>query len=125
MILGTGIDITSLTRMERSLAHFGERFVRRILSEQEQLLCPQGERLTEFLAGRWAAKEAFVKALGTGFVLGIGPKDIWVLRQHNGAPRLELSGQALEQFRKIGGKWMHVSISHDGHSAVAIVILEA
>ncbi len=124
MILGIGTDIVTLERMEAGLRRFGRRFAEKILAEDELSLLPEGERLPPYLAGRWAAKEACVKALGTGFAKGIGPRQIAVCNNEAGAPYLVLSGEALSQCHELGVTKMHVSVSHDRLSAVAFVVLE-
>lgn len=78
-----------------------------------------------YLAGRFAAKEATVKALGTGFSNGLGLQHIEVLRGPLGQPLLRLHGPALERARALGVTAAHISISHDRHAAIAVVVLEA
>ena len=124
MILGIGTDIASLERIEKGLARFGGRFEERILSGRELASVPSGTRRASFLAGRWAAKEACAKALGTGFAGGIGPTEIAIVNDALGAPRLVLEGAALARLRRLGCTRTHVSISHDAGSAVAFVVLE-
>ncbi len=124
MILGIGTDIVTLERVEAGLRRFGRLFAEKILAEDELSTLPAGERLVAYLAGRWAAKEACVKALGTGFAKGIGPKQIAVFNNAAGAPFLVLSGKALSLCHELGVTKMHVSVSHDKLSAVAFVVLE-
>lgn len=122
MIVGLGTDITDLRRLERILARFDHRFLRRILSPEELASC--ASFAASHIGGRFAAKEACAKALGTGFRDGIGPAQIGVLTAASGRPALRLSGAALARARKIGaGRW-HVSISHEREYAIAVVILE-
>lgn len=123
MIIGLGTDIVELERIEKAAARFDERFAARILHPEELELWRKTPQTT-FLAGRFAAKEALVKALGTGFSQGIWLSDILIRKEANGKPTALLSGVALEKFRARGGDSIHVSISHDRHSAVAVVILE-
>ena len=77
------------------------------------------------LAGRWAAKEAAVKALGCGFSLGIGPRHIEILPTPTGKPELRFTGPALERARQLGVRHIHVSITHERTTAAAVVVLEA
>lgn len=121
---GIGTDIVRIERLEKSLQRFGERLCRRILSPAEQEAAPAGQALVTFLAGRWAAKEACAKALGTGFDKGLGPADISVLRAANGAPYIVLSGPALALWERLGKGRIHVSISHDAGIALAFVVIE-
>ncbi len=121
---GIGTDIVRMERLEKSLQRFGDRICRRILSPAELEIAPQGQALVSFLAGRWAAKEACAKALGTGFDQGLGPSAISVLRMANGAPYIELAGPAKALWERMGRGRIHVSISHDGGMAVAFVVIE-
>lgn len=77
------------------------------------------------MAGRWAAKEAAVKALGCGFSLGIGPRHIEILPTPAGKPELRFTGPALERARHLGVRHIHVSITHERTTAAAVVVLEA
>lgn len=121
MILGTGIDIVELQRINRIWQRFGERFIRRICGEVEAR--PRRD-MVAFLAGRFAAREAAVKALGTGFSEGIASSMINVRNLASGAPGLIFSGRALERANRLGVRHVHLSISHERAFAVAIVILE-
>ena len=123
MIIGLGTDIVELERIEKAAARFGERFAARILHPEELELWRKTPQTT-FLAGRFAAKEALVKALGTGFSQGIWVSDILIRKGVNGEPVAQLSGVALECLQALGADSVHVSISHDRHSAMAVVILE-
>ncbi|SDW36843.1 holo-[acyl-carrier-protein] synthase [Marinococcus luteus] len=116
MIKGIGIDIIELERIERSLEQ--KRFLPRILNEDELQACERfsGKRLIEFTAGRFAAKEAFVKAAGTGISSQTGFHDITVSNGKRGEPLLRCVGY--EAYT------IHVSISHSRDSAVAQVIIE-
>ena len=123
MIIGLGTDIVELERIEKAAARFGERFAARILHPEELELWRKTPQTT-FLAGRFAAKEALVKALGTGVAEGIFLTDILVRKGKNGRPTAHLFGAALERLKALGGDRVHVSISHDRHIAKAVVILE-
>lgn len=126
MVVGMGTDIVEVDRVAAGLERFGRRYAARILSPAElDLLAPCGGLPPAArLAGRFAAKEAAVKALGTGFSAGIGLHDVEILADARGGPRLCLSGQAGERRRQLGARSLHVSISHERHYAVAVVILE-
>lgn len=126
MVVGMGTDIVEVDRVAAGLQRFGRRYAARILSPAElDLLAPGGGLPPAArLAGRFAAKEAAVKALGTGFSEGIGLHDVEILTDAGGRPRLCLSGQAGVRRQRIGAHSLHVSISHERHYAVAVVILE-
>ena len=123
MIVGLGTDIVDMERIEKIAERFGERFAGHILHPEELEQWRESPHPT-FLAGRFAAKEALVKALGTGFSQGIWVSDILIRKGVNGEPVAQLSGAALERLRALGGDSVHISISHDRHSAMAVVILE-
>ena len=122
MIVGLGTDIVDMERVEKIAERFGERFAGHILHPEELELWREGPQAT-FLAGRFAAKEALVKALGTGFAEGIFLTDILVRKGKNGRPTAHLFGAALERLKALGGDRVHVSISHDRHSAMAVVMV--
>ncbi len=124
MILGIGTDITGLERVRRILARFGPAFARRVLSPEERGILPPEPRRLPHMAGRWAAKEACAKALGTGFAEGIGPDQIQIFNTKAGAPEIVLTGRALARFEAMGCRRAHLSLSHDTDHAVAVVILE-
>ena len=122
MIVGLGIDVASVDRMARALDRFGDKLWERVLTENERtLLAARGDRAIA-LAGRFAAKEAFAKALGA-------PRDVWwqsveVSSGALGAPSLALSGPAAEHARRLGVTKSWVSITHDAGIAAAVVVLE-
>jgi len=121
VIVGIGTDVIGVARMERLLARHRQRFLDRWFDPRE--LPPEAS--AERCAARWAAKEATVKALGTGFANGIIPSQIAVLSLPSGAPVLHLAGAALAQAQALGASRFHVSLSHADGVAVATVILEA
>ena len=123
MIIGLGTDITELARIKASYDRFGDRLLQKILTEAEQKNLPESP--IAYIAGRFAAKEAAVKALGTGFSQGIGLLDVEVLRSPTGQPRLLLHGAARQRAEAMGMRTAHISISHDRNAAVAVVVLEA
>ena len=125
MILGTGFDLTALPRIKALLEKHEERFLARILTEDELAALPaEAARRISYAAGRWAAKEAAVKALGSGFSAGIGFHDVEVITLEGGRPELRLHGLAAELARDKGVTALHVSISHERDMAGAMVILE-
>lgn len=126
MIQGTGFDLTALPRIKMLLEHYGERFVRRVLTDRERDNLPvAASERTTYVAGRFAAKEAAVKALGTGFSEGIGMHDVEILSTDSGRPCLLLHGKAAARAEHMGITALHVSISHERDVAGAVVILES
>ena len=122
MISGIGIDVVHASRMERwrNIPHILERYFHpQELSEA----LTKGNGINLSLAARFAAKEAFGKALGTGLA-GIVLKDIMVKNRHNGKPEIEVFGTALSALKKNGAGKIHVSLTHERDNAVAMVILE-
>lgn len=127
MIVGIGLDVIELARIERSLARHGDALVARLLSERERAFAAgrRGSARVAHLAGRFAAKEAALKALGTGLAAGIRWHEVEILADAlHEPPRLEWSGAARERARRLGAAIAHVSISHGDTTAVACVILE-
>ena len=125
MILGTGFDLTALPRIKALLEKHGERFLTRILTADELDALPsEPARRVAYAAGRWASKEAAVKALGSGFSAGIGFHDVEVVTLEGGRPELRLHGRAAELAEEKGVKSLHISISHERDMAGAMVILE-
>ena len=124
MIFGTGIDIVDISRFERFVRENNELLFKRLFTEQEQAYCTTRRRSAQHYALRFAAKEAFVKALGTGIGDGIAWRDMEVVNAPSGKPELVLSGRAAELFREHGLDRVFLSLSHDGNYAVASVILE-
>ena len=126
MIQGTGFDLAALPRIRTLLERYGERFVRRVLTDREREKLPSAPSgRTAYVAGRFAAKEAAVKALGTGFSQGIGMHDVEILSSDSGSPHLLLLGEAAAQAGRLGITALHVSISHERDVAGAVVILES
>jgi holo-[acyl-carrier protein] synthase len=122
MIIGVGVDIAELDRIARSHARFGEKFGARILTPAEMALVPANA--IPFLASRFAAKEAAVKALGTGFSGGITFQDIEIRSDALGKPMIFFHNQAQLRCRTLQVKAAHLSLSHSRENAVAMVILE-
>ena len=124
MIAGIGVDIVDIARIQALLDRYGDRFLRRVYTEAETAYAMRGANKAERLAGRFAVKEALMKALGTGKSQGILWKDVETVRGRSGKPAVHLHGQAVKWAKLRGGGAVHVSITHDGGKAVAFVILE-
>ncbi|MGE4283104.1 MAG: holo-ACP synthase [Clostridia bacterium] len=122
MIIGTGIDIVETERISRAIIR-SNHFVNRFFSTNEQLYFQERNNRYEVIAGNFAAKEAFSKALGTG-IRNFALKDIEVLRDSLGKPYMNLYNEAQHIVEKIGATRIHISISHCKNYAVAHVILE-
>ncbi|MBS1030150.1 holo-ACP synthase [Gluconobacter cerinus] len=131
MILGMGTDLCMISRIERSIDRFGDRFLDRVFTEAERSHAERlsGPARTGSYAKRWAAKEACVKALGTGVAEGVQLQDIGVLNDKKGAPRLVLSGGAqlaLERLTPSGCRAdVLVSLTDDPPFALAQVIIQS
>ncbi len=123
MILGVGTDIVQVQRIQRICTRWKGAFERRIFSVEERAEQASHMHAT-FVAGRFAAKEAAAKALGTGIAKGVGWHDLTIFRQQNGAPLLILSGAALRLANELGVTANHLSISHERDYAMAFVVLE-
>ncbi len=124
MILGIGIDQVDTTRIADLLDRFGARGESRLFTDEELWRCGDRPRTAECLAARFAAKEAFVKALGTG-LRGMAWTDIEVRGAENERPQMVLHGNAAVEFARRGGMTVHVSLTHEAGLASAIVVLEA
>ncbi|MDY7002110.1 MAG: holo-[acyl-carrier-protein] synthase [Thermodesulfobacteriota bacterium] len=123
MIVGLGLDVVELDRIERVFSRFGDRFLRRVLTENERTRIPKFP--TAFIAGRFAAKEAAAKALGTGFRQGVGFHTLEVRKLPSGKPEMVFHGPALALCEKMGVTSIHLSITHGRDVASAVVVLEA
>ena len=122
-IVGIGCDLCAVSRMERAIekAHFTERV---FLPGERAYLDGRGRARAQSAAAMFAAKEAAAKALGTGFAQGVMPWTIEVVHSAQGAPQLLLHGASQERLAAIGGAKAHLSLSHEGDMAMAMVILE-
>ncbi len=120
MILGVGIDIVNIQRFKRAIERWGDRFLNRIFTDGELGYYSDRERMGEFLAGRFAAKEAFIKAIGGRY--GLSLSDIEILRASDGRPILRFDSSRLDV--KFGGIRAYTSIAHDGDHAIASCIIE-
>lgn len=124
MIAGIGVDVVEVLRVGRLLSAYGDRFTGRVFTKAETAYALRGAKPAERLAGRFAVKEAVMKAFGTGKSQGILWKDVETVRGPLGKPEVMLHGKAGKYMEKLNGKRIHVSISHDGGKAMAFVILE-
>lgn len=124
MIVGHGVDIVEVARIAKSLESYGDRFLERVFTAREAMDAGDGPRRVEHLAARFAAKEAALKAIGTGWSEGIGWTDVETRRGLRGKPELVVTGKALEIARGMGGVRWFVSLSHTDAHAIASVILE-
>ena len=124
MILGTGVDIAEVPRIRESIERFGERFLRRIYTDGEIQYCEAKATRFESYAARFAAKEAGMKALGTGWSRGVRWRDIEVVRPKGQRPTIQFHGQAAAIAEKLGTKNVALSLTHTSAEALAHVILE-
>ena len=125
MIVGTGIDIAEVDRIAHSIERFGRRFVERIFTPGEIRYCESKANKAERYAGRFAAKEAGMKAIGTGWNRGVTWRDVEVQRAPGSRPTIVFHGKAAEFFQKLGAARPHLSITHTKDSAMAFVVLES
>ncbi|OLE85583.1 MAG: holo-[acyl-carrier-protein] synthase [Acidobacteria bacterium 13_1_20CM_2_60_10] len=125
MIVGLGLDIAEVERVRAAIERHGPPFVRRVYTAAEAAYCEGFRNKYERYAGRFAAKEATMKALGTGWRSGIRWQDIEVVREPSGRPTLALSGAARALADKLGVKRISLSITHTAQQALAQVIFEA
>lgn len=123
MILGIGIDLAKVSRYEKLLDKDG--FLERFFPEEEiEYIRSKGAGAAQSMAGRFAAREAFLKALGTGFN-GFSPKDIKVLNNENGRPEITVNKVIEDKLNSMAERWrIHLSISHEKEYAIAQVVLE-
>lgn len=124
MILGIGTDIVEVARIERSIERHGERFMKRIYTDTEIAYCTRFKRAAQHFAGRWAAKEAAGKALGTGIFGAVRFRDIEITNDERGKPLLAFSGDAAGLAATLGATRLHVSIAHSDSHATAVVVIE-
>jgi holo-[acyl-carrier protein] synthase len=124
MIVGTGIDIVEVPRIAQSIERFGERFLKRIFTAAEIRYCQAKANRVERFAARFAAKEAGMKAIGTGMRGGVSWQDFEVGREPGGRPTMLLRGKAAQVASALGMRRAHLSVSHTAEHAVAYVILE-
>lgn len=125
MIYGVGIDIAAVERFQRFIDSDNFALVERLFTPIERSKCVGIKDTASCLAARFAAKEAFLKALGTGLRDGISWQEIEVVNNELGKPELILSGKASELFEAKNLISIHLSLSHDGGNAIAMVVLES
>lgn len=125
MIVGMGVDMAETSRIQEAVERHGKRFLARVFTPKEIEYCQQHRNRYERFAARFAAKEAAMKALGTGWRRGISWQDFEISNLPGGKPCLQLSGRALEFYRSLGGSRILVSLTHTGPYALAQVIIES
>ncbi len=125
MIVGLGLDIAEIDRIEAAITRYGAPFIERLFTPSEVSYCESHRNRYERYAGRFAAKEAAMKALGTGWRHGIRWRDIEVTREPSGKPTLRLEGVARQFADRLGVKNITVTITHSGNLALAQVIFES
>lgn len=119
-----GIDAVELERVAAAVERHGARFLDRCFTPAEQALASGGEGPTPFYSGRFAAKEAVLKALGTGWAEGLGFRDVEILRGPTGAPEAHLHGAAAVRASALGISRVFVSITHTRRDAIAVAVAE-
>jgi holo-[acyl-carrier protein] synthase len=129
MILGIGNDLIDITRIEKTIARYGDRFIRRVFTAAEQAKANQRANPIPTYAKRFAAKEACAKALGTGFRSGVFFRDMGVVNLPSGQPTMELTGGALKRLQAMTPPGMtahiHLTITDEAPMAEAAVVIEA
>ncbi len=124
MIVGLGTDLIGVARIRAVYTRQGERFLAKVYTAEEQTYCLAARDPAERLAARWAAKEATMKALGTGWTNGIDFRQIAVINDPHGPPRLHLTGPAAVWAAKIHATQWHLTLSHSDGMAIAVAIAE-
>lgn len=124
MIVGTGIDLAEIERIQKTIDRFGQRFLDRVYTAAEQEYCLRKRRSAESFAARFAAKEAGAKALGTGISRGVTWTEIEVVREASGRPSLKFHGRAAEMAQRLGVRNAALSLTHSNDTAMASVVLE-
>ena len=124
MIVGMGIDVAEVPRIQAVIESQKERFLRRVFTPEEAAYCEQFKNKYERYSGRFAVKEAAMKALGTGWSRGVRWVDLEIVRMRGGRPTLVLKGQARKIADALGVKNIVVSITHTEAQAIAQVIFE-
>lgn len=124
MIVGSGVDLIEIARIQHSVDRFGARFLARVYTEAEQAYCLRKRNAAESFAARFAAKEAGAKALGTGISHGVGWLEIEVRRAPGGRPELHFQGRAAEMAARLGARRAALSLTHTSALAMASVVLE-
>jgi holo-[acyl-carrier protein] synthase len=125
MIVGLGLDIAEIDRIEAAIVRHGAPFLERLFTPSEVAYCESHKAKYERYAARFAAKEAAMKALGTGWSHGVRWRDIEVTREPSGKPTLRLEGVAAQIAQRMGVKNISLTITHSGNLALAEVIFES
>ena len=129
MIIGVGSDIIDITRIDNTIKRFGNRFINRCFTKIEKDKSNQRNNRSSSFAKRFAAKEAFSKALGTGFSQGVFFKDIGVINNINGKPNIKLTGNALTRYNKLAPKGkklsINITLTDENNLAYAMVIISS
>ena len=121
-VLGIGTDIIECLRIAQMIDRHGELFIRRVYTEHEIAYCSSKKAATQHYAGRWAAKEAVLKALGTGWVRGISWRDVEVRNDTQGRPMVVIQGGAREALERLGASEILISLSHCRTHATAYAL---
>jgi holo-[acyl-carrier protein] synthase len=124
-IVGTGVDICEVERVRAAIDRFGQRFLKRVFTQAEREYCESKRNRIERYAARFAAKEAAMKAIGTGLRQGVSWQDFEVGRETGGRPTLIIRGKAADFAAKLGMKRAALSITHTESQAMAQVIIES
>ena len=124
MIVGSGIDMLEIPRIQQSVDRYGQRFLARVYTAAEQAYCLRKRKSAESLAARFAAKEAGAKALGTGISHGVNWREIEVVREPSGRPTVRFHGRAAQIAARLGVTRAALSITHTADLAMASVVLE-
>jgi holo-[acyl-carrier protein] synthase len=124
MIVGLGVDIAEVERIAAAIERHGRAFLQRVFTPSEIAYCERHRNHAERFAGRFAAKEAAMKALGTGWARGVRWVDIEVAREPSGKPALKLSGASRAIADGLGVKNIVLTITHTGNTALALVVFE-
>jgi holo-[acyl-carrier protein] synthase len=123
MIFGIGVDVLETRRIARTLEKFGSRFVEHLLMPEEQAQLAAAPRRERFVAMRFAAKEAIVKAMGTGFAHGVWIRDVGVVQNRWGKPEVVFSARGDEMRRRLGIGEGHVTLTDESGLVVAVAVL--
>jgi len=123
MIFGIGVDVLEAARINKSLERFGERFTRHLLMPQEMAQLARTRRPERFIAMRFAAKEAIVKAMGTGFAHGVWIRDVGVVQNEWGKPEVVFSERGERVRRQLGVGEGHVTLTDEAGLIVAVAVL--
>jgi len=124
MIVGIGLDLVETARVERVLSTYGTRFEQRVYTPVEIRACAARADRIQALAARFAAKEACLKALGTGWSAGLSLRQVEIVSGEGGRPSIRLLANAESRARTLGVRSIHVSLTHQPGTAAAMVVLE-